>query len=170
MPTCRWRFVQIRSTPSSVSESTPKKGVKRARHPGMTTYLPLWLKKGFTTSSRNKGRGKTKNGEAGGKEIKNLDLIKHLLVLLQRRKPKAGVRFKYVAGHSGVEGNEEADVSSHPSRCWAEEMADRRHRGWRREERCYLLYQIEPTGLIPTWRKLMICRKIKNQQQILKSR
>ena len=38
-------------------------------------------------------------------------MIKHLLVLLRRRSPTAGVRFKYVHGHAGVEGNEGADVS-----------------------------------------------------------
>ena len=44
--------------------------------------------------------------------MKNADMIKHLLVLLRRRDPKAMVRFKYVPGHAGVEGNEGADVGS----------------------------------------------------------
>lgn len=72
----------------------------------MTTYLPTWIKNGFLTSSR------TSRGGVGNKEkVKNTDMIKHLLVLLRRRKPRAGVRFKYVKGHAGVEGNEGADVS-----------------------------------------------------------
>lgn len=51
-------------------------------------------------------------GGGGGKEkVKNADMIKHLLVLLRRRAPTAQVRFKYVPGHAGVEGNEGADVS-----------------------------------------------------------
>jgi ribonuclease HI len=70
----------------------------------MTTYLPGWLKNGFLTSSRSSG-GK------GKEKVKNTDMIKHLLVLLRRRKPHAPVRFKYVPGHAGVEGNEGADVS-----------------------------------------------------------
>lgn len=45
-----------------------------------------------------------------GKTIKNVDLIKHLLVLLRRRKPSAGVSFKHVKAHMGWAGNEAADV------------------------------------------------------------
>lgn len=44
-------------------------------------------------------------------EVVNTDLIKHLLVLLRRRGPAGRVKFKYVPAHSGVEGNEAADVS-----------------------------------------------------------
>lgn len=44
-------------------------------------------------------------------EVVNKDLIKHLLVLLRRRGPAGRVKFKYVPAHSGVEGNEAADVS-----------------------------------------------------------
>lgn len=72
----------------------------------MTTYLPKWMRNNFRLSA------KTRAGGDEGKGIKNVDLIKHLLVLLRRRQPKAGVRFKYVAAHVGWEGNEAADVSS----------------------------------------------------------
>lgn len=59
----------------------------------LTLYLPKWIKNGW----------QTKTGP-----VKNADMIRHLLVLLRRRaKP---VRFKHVKGHSGHEGNEQADV------------------------------------------------------------
>ena len=69
----------------------------------MTLYLPKWIRNGFSTA---------RSAEGGGKGVKNVDLIKHLLVLLRRRGPNNGVTFKYVPGHSGVEGNEGADVRS----------------------------------------------------------
>ena len=62
----------------------------------LTTWLPSWQRKGYLTG-RNPGPGK---------ELKNLDLIKHLVVLLDRHT----VRFKYVRAHVGIEGNEGADV------------------------------------------------------------
>nr|XP_018264724.1 uncharacterized protein I303_02903 [Kwoniella dejecticola CBS 10117]OBR86882.1 hypothetical protein I303_02903 [Kwoniella dejecticola CBS 10117] len=64
----------------------------------MTTWLPKWLRTNFRTTA-----------EAKSKEVMNLDMIKHLLVLLQRRGPKGKVKFKYVPAHSGIEGNERAD-------------------------------------------------------------
>ncbi|KAK1927539.1 ribonuclease H-like domain-containing protein [Papiliotrema laurentii] len=78
----------------------------------MTVYLPKWLRNGFLTASSNTpySRGGARaGGDAGKKAVKNADMIKHLLVLLRRRDPKAMVRFKYVPGHAGVEGNEGAD-------------------------------------------------------------
>lgn len=41
--------------------------------------------------------------------VKNADMIRHLLVLLRKRPPNAQIRFKYVRGHSGHEGNDAAD-------------------------------------------------------------
>jgi ribonuclease HI len=85
----------------------------------MTTYLPKWIQNGFLTSSSTYPRG-TRNGNGNGRahlsntpvqKVKNADMIKHLLVLLRRRGPGNGVKFKYVPGHSGWEGNEAADVS-----------------------------------------------------------
>lgn len=73
----------------------------------MTSYLPTWIKNGFMTASTGH-RGSSKGSK---QKVKNADMIKHLLVLLRRRKPNCGVRFKYVPGHAGVEGNEGADVS-----------------------------------------------------------
>jgi hypothetical protein len=67
---------------------------------GMTTYLPKWLSNGFLTSSKT-----------ASQPVKNVELIKHLLVLIRRRPTSAPVKFKWVAGHSGSEGNEGADVS-----------------------------------------------------------
>ena len=74
----------------------------------MTLYLPKWIRNGFSTA---------RSAEGGGKGVKNVDLIKHLLVLLRRRGPNNGVTFKYVPGHSGVEGNEGADVRRFCIRC-----------------------------------------------------
>lgn len=36
-------------------------------------------------------------------------MIRHILVLLRRRDPRAPVKFKHVKGHAGHEGNEAAD-------------------------------------------------------------
>ncbi len=58
----------------------------------MTVYLPNWIKNGWRTQTG---------------PVKNVDLIKHLLVLLRRR--KVPVRFKHVRGHSGHGGNDRAD-------------------------------------------------------------
>jgi len=58
----------------------------------MTGWLPKWMNNGF-------------------KDVKNVDMIKHLLVLLRRRSASNKVVFKYVAGHTGEIGNEAADVS-----------------------------------------------------------
>jgi ribonuclease HI len=80
----------------------------------MTTYLARWMRTGFRTTTKP-AKPFSANDQAGkasrGQPIKNADLVKHLLVLLRRRHFKAGVRFKYVAGHVGWEGNEAADVS-----------------------------------------------------------
>ncbi|ORY22505.1 ribonuclease H-like domain-containing protein [Naematelia encephala] len=71
----------------------------------MTTYLPKWLKSGFLTTPTPNLAGTAKTSE----RVKNVDLIKHLLVLLRRRGVHNGVRFRYVPGHSGEIGNEAAD-------------------------------------------------------------
>ncbi|KAK4685156.1 hypothetical protein P7C73_g5000, partial [Tremellales sp. Uapishka_1] len=68
----------------------------------MTLYLPKWLENGFFTAS-----SKSKSRSAG---VKNVDMIKHLLVLLRRRGPRASVKFKYIQAHVGEEGNEGADT------------------------------------------------------------
>lgn len=65
--------------------------------PGLTQWLPSWLKRGFKTAS--------------GDPVKNHDIIVHLWVLLQRAGMRK-VRFTYVKGHAGHYGNEEADVSA----------------------------------------------------------
>lgn len=65
----------------------------------------------MTASRSTEYKGAAGGGAPKKVKVKNTDLIKHLLVLLRRRKPRAGVRFKYVPGHAGVEGNEGADVS-----------------------------------------------------------
>lgn len=81
-------------------------------NPGMTTYLPKWISNGFLSSTTTRlPNGKLSYGTGTSSKIKNADMIKHLLVLLRRRGGKKGVRFKYVPGHVGVEGNEGADVS-----------------------------------------------------------
>lgn len=85
----------------------------------MTTYLPKWIQNGFLTSSssyqrdprNSNGDWRTRLSSTPAQKVKNADMIKHLLVLLRRRGPANGVKFKYVPGHSGWEGNEEADVS-----------------------------------------------------------
>jgi hypothetical protein len=89
----------------------------------MTTYLSKWIQNGFLTSSstyQRPSRNGNGNGDGDGRarlsntpvqKVKNADMIKHLLVLLRRRGPGNGVKFKYVPGHSGWEGNEAADVS-----------------------------------------------------------
>jgi ribonuclease HI len=97
----------------------------------MTTYLPGWLRNGFKTSAKKTatlGGVPYARGDARS-DVKNADMIKHLLVLLRRRGTKAPVRFKHVRGHIGVEGNEGADVS-----CIVRSMGSRAHasawRGW----------------------------------------
>jgi ribonuclease HI len=61
----------------------------------------------------------------GFKDVKNVDMIKHLLVLLRRRSASNKVVFKYVAGHTGEIGNEAADVSQPVSAVchWADNQA-----------------------------------------------
>ena len=92
-----------------------------ADHQGMTIFLPKWLRTGFklasSANSWKSGRPPAGSQKAMasasselGKTIKNVDLIKHLLVLLRRRKPSAGVSFKHVKAHMGWAGNEAADV------------------------------------------------------------
>ncbi|KLT41824.1 hypothetical protein CC85DRAFT_286059 [Cutaneotrichosporon oleaginosum] len=58
----------------------------------MTVFLPTWIKNGWRT-------------QAG--PVKNVDMIRHLLVLMRRR--QAPMRFKHVRGHSGHAGNDRAD-------------------------------------------------------------
>jgi ribonuclease HI len=58
----------------------------------MTEWLPKWMSNGFH-------------------QVKNADMIKHMLVLLRGRSRSNKVVFKYVAGHTGEIGNEAADVS-----------------------------------------------------------
>lgn len=104
----------------SSNHATPRYSYQPLTHLlGMTTYLTKWLQNNFLTSgsgSASYGKFSKKNtGSSSGTtsartKVKNADLIKHLLVLLRRRGPGNGVRFKYVPGHQGVEGNEGADV------------------------------------------------------------
>ncbi len=89
----------------------PEHKVIRDSPSGMTSYLPAWIKSGFRTSVPNPKFSKSRSTSTSSQPIKNADMIKHLLVLLRRRKPGAGVRFKHVPGHSGYLGNEAADVS-----------------------------------------------------------
>jgi len=72
---------------------------------GMTVYIHKWIQNGWRTGG---SKGKYGN-KASGESVKNADMIRHLLVLLRRRGPTASVRFKYVRGHAGHEGNEAAD-------------------------------------------------------------
>ena len=101
---------------------------------GMTTYLPIWLKKGLLT----------RPGAAAESKIKNLDLIKHLFVLLRER--RAGVKFKHVRGHAGLEGNEQADVSPSFSLQASSMTADSSRDSPGEAQRC-LRYLIGWTGL-----------------------
>ncbi len=106
------RSAQTRNTPSCVCPPTScftRGMLSRCAHAGMTSYLPGWIKSGFRAASTNGKFGKGRSTSSS--EIKNADMVKHLLVLLRRRRPGAGVKFKYVPGHSGYEGNEAADVS-----------------------------------------------------------
>ncbi|OCF57907.1 hypothetical protein L486_03929 [Kwoniella mangroviensis CBS 10435] len=78
----------------------------------MTTWLPKWLRNGFTTSTNNpysRPNGSSSKQVQKQKQISNVDMVKHLLVLLRRRSGKGRVKFKYVPAHSGIEGNERAD-------------------------------------------------------------
>nr|XP_019012066.1 uncharacterized protein I206_02904 [Kwoniella pini CBS 10737]OCF50847.1 hypothetical protein I206_02904 [Kwoniella pini CBS 10737] len=77
----------------------------------MTTWLPKWLQTNFRTSSKTytKSNGQTIDTSTKSKEVLNVDMIKHLLVLLRNRGSKGKVKFKYVPAHSGIEGNERAD-------------------------------------------------------------
>jgi len=81
----------------------------------VTAWLPAWIKNGFKTSGASR-QGKTLSYSGTKADVKNADMIKHLYVLLRQRSSAAGVRFKYVPGHEGWEGNEAADVCCHVSR------------------------------------------------------
>lgn len=63
---------------------------------GLTVYLPNWLRNDFRTQN--------------GGDVKNKDLLVHLMTLLDRRGPNNRVKFTYVKAHVGIEGNEAADV------------------------------------------------------------
>jgi ribonuclease HI len=106
----------------------------------MTTYLANWLRNGFMTA----GKSTTGKGGGGKEKVKNADMIKHLLVLLRQRAPSAQVRFKYVPGHAGVEGNEGADVSN----AYRASLGGLIFRYWQRWGRVCLLCPIELTGWI----------------------
>ena len=66
---------------------------------GMTVWLPGWMRNRFRTTTG---------------PVKNADMVKHLIVLLRRRRPDARVKFAHVKGHAGEEGNEAADVGAVP--------------------------------------------------------
>ena len=59
---------------------------------GMQSWLPGWKRKGWKTSE--------------GKPVKNQDLWRQLDALIVTHR----VRWRWVRGHSGVEGNERADA------------------------------------------------------------
>jgi len=59
---------------------------------GVTEWLPGWKRRGWKT--------------AGGDDVKNQDLWKHLDGLL----PKHKLTWKWVKGHSGDPGNDRADL------------------------------------------------------------
>nr|XP_019050380.1 hypothetical protein I302_00811 [Kwoniella bestiolae CBS 10118]OCF29310.1 hypothetical protein I302_00811 [Kwoniella bestiolae CBS 10118] len=76
----------------------------------MTTWLPKWLRTNFRTSSTPYTRSNANTTtQQQSKQISNVDMVKHLLVLLRRRSGRGKVKFKYVPAHSGIEGNERAD-------------------------------------------------------------
>lgn len=58
-----------------------------------TNWSKNWVKKGWKSST--------------GKEVQNRDLFERMLDLMDKRKGQ--VKFTYVPGHKGVEGNEKAD-------------------------------------------------------------
>ena len=125
----------------------------------MTTFLPNWLRNGFLTASKSTSGKSTSGGvsSGGGKEkVKNADMIKHLLVLLRRRPPSAQVRFKYVPAHTGLQGNEGADVSL---ACWASILADLRY--WRRWAPGCRLYQRSWIG----WIQMMLIRRLHHRRR-----
>jgi ribonuclease HI len=75
----------------------------------MTVWQQKWLATGALNRPPVIFKADKKNKDL--KEIKNADLIKHLLVLLRRRHHRAKVWFEYVPAHTGLVGNEAADVS-----------------------------------------------------------
>jgi ribonuclease HI len=58
-----------------------------------TNWSKNWVKKEWKSST--------------GKEVQNRDLFERMLDLMDKRKGQ--VKFTYVPGHKGVEGNEKAD-------------------------------------------------------------
>jgi ribonuclease HI len=58
-----------------------------------TTWSKNWIKKGWKSTN--------------GKEVQNRDLFERMLDLIDKK--KGNVKFTYVPGHQGVEGNEKAD-------------------------------------------------------------
>ena len=107
----QYTIMCLSDSPSAVCMGAPADGI----HIGMTTYLPAWIKSGFKTAASHSKFSLSRQAPASLEPIKNADLIKHLLVLLRRREPGSGVRFKYVPAHRGNEGNEAADVGFLPS-------------------------------------------------------
>ena len=73
--------------PCSIVIHTDSQYVKN----GITQWLPGWLSKHWKT--------------AAGKPVKNVDLWKILVELSQRHE----IRWSWVKGHAGIEGNEKAD-------------------------------------------------------------
>lgn len=67
---------------------------------GFTQYLPAWIRNGFRAST--------------GGDVKNQDMIVHLVALLNLRGKENGVRFVKVRAHRGEVGNEAADVCFFP--------------------------------------------------------
>ncbi|OGZ13862.1 MAG: hypothetical protein A2942_02905 [Candidatus Lloydbacteria bacterium RIFCSPLOWO2_01_FULL_50_20] len=63
---------------------------------GATEWSYAWVKNAWKTK--------------GKKDVENRDLWEQLLPLLQERKKRGHVAWKHVPGHSGIAGNERADV------------------------------------------------------------
>jgi hypothetical protein len=92
---------------------------------GFKSWLPKWLKNGFTT--------------AAGKHVKNAPLIRYLSALLNDRVRNGHeVRLQYIQGH---EGNEGADRLAGQGA----EMPEVEERGWQELEKA-LRAKYDPAG------------------------
>ncbi|MCC5809544.1 MAG: ribonuclease HI [Ectothiorhodospiraceae bacterium] len=82
------RGLEALKRPCSVVITTDSEYVRK----GMTEWLPNWKRRGWKTASR--------------KPVKNADLWQELDAQVQRHQ----VEWRWVKGHSGHEGNEQADA------------------------------------------------------------